>query len=286
MSTATNFTSRSSSLQSYLNDLQSFHLIDATEEQRLARLIQDNGDEGAVRQLVEANLNFVITIAKQYTNLGIPFEDLLNEGNLGLIEAARRFDPDRGTRFITYAVWWIRRSILQTLTYDSRTVRIPKYKVKELREFNLRRSDLRTKHDREPTRQEISEAAGMTIEAVDRMLSLQSKDVSLDAPSKVTDLPLTETLPAEQNECLESSLFRREACDRVRQAMEYLNERERRILDLRYGFENDNPKTLEQIGQTLNLTKERVRQIEIRARKRMKNILSSQAEEVTAMAAG
>ena len=158
--------------------------------------------------------------------------------------------------------------------------------MKELREFNLRRSDLRTKHDREPTRQEISEAAGITIEAVDRMLSLQTKDVSLDAPSKVTDLPLTETLPAEQNECLESSLFRREACDRVRQAMEYLNERERRILDLRYGFANDNPKTLEQIGQTLNLTKERVRQIEIRARKRMKNILSSQAEEVTAMAAG
>lgn len=272
-----------SPLQLYLHDLESYALVDQEEERALALRIQQ-GDEDAQRRLVEANLNFVITVAKHYANMGLPFEDLLNEGNLGMIEAARRFDPDRGTRFITYAVWWIRRAILQALTCDSRTIRLPKYKVKELRDFNRIRAEMRSRLRRDPTRDELAQATGLAPDEVDDMQSLQGREVSLDAPSKVTELPLTETLPAHDGQSMETDLFRREACRKVRWAMGFLNEREQRILDLRYGFDGERL-TLEEIGNDLDLTKERVRQIEIRARKRLRNILASQAQEVLAMAA-
>jgi RNA polymerase primary sigma factor len=264
-----------------MSDISRHSPVTREKEQELARRIQ-KGDEDAVRELVEANLGFVIVVAKSYMHCGTPFEDLLNEGNIGLIEAAHRFDPDRGLRFITYAVWWIRRSILQAIT-GSRLVRLPKYKVRELHQFRKAAQELRTRLERTPTREEVSDATGRSAEEVEEFNALGARELSLDAPSPMTEQTLCDTLPGTTPEVMEKAVHRKELGEVMGWAMGFLNERERKVLTLRYGFRGSDL-TLEQVGRKLQLTKERVRQIENRARKRLRNILTSRYEEFQAMA--
>jgi RNA polymerase primary sigma factor len=269
-------------LTCYLTDITAYPLVDVEEERKLARRIR-RGDEEALRKLVEANLSFVILIAKSYNHFGIPLEDLLNEGNLGLIEAAKRFDPERKLRFITYAVWWIRRSILQALTRDSRMVQIPKYKAKELQDFRRALQKLEFQLEREPTREEICEATRRSRTEVEDLLMLMPRELSLDAPSRVTEVPLSHYLPAGDGDELESTVARDQLRGQVRAAMSFLEEREQKVLRMRFGFGGPGL-TLEQIGRRLRLTKERVRQIEIQARKRLRNILLARSDEFERMA--
>ena len=273
---------RFEALQCYMSDISGCSTVSAEEERRLARRIRV-GDHDALGRLVEANLGFVVLIAKSYAYCGIPFEDLLNEGNLGLIEAARRFDPDRGLRFITYAVWWIRRSILQALT-EARLVRVPKYKTRELLAYRRRAQELGLRLERKPTREEMCCATGRSREEVEEFDALTSREISLDAPSPITEAPLTDSLAGATGRTVETQVQQKQLGEVLGWAMGLLSERERKVLHLRYGFRGTDDLTLEEVGRRLNLTKERVRQIETRARKRLRNILASRYQEFEAMA--
>jgi RNA polymerase primary sigma factor len=234
----------------------------------------EQGDQKAVQKLVEANLNFVITIAKHYQHMGIPLEDLICEGNIGLVFAARRFDSGRGMKFITYAVWWIRRMILQALNERSRLVRLPKYKIRELREFKKKYNEKMNNLSREPNVSEMEESLGLSRSNIEDLMRCDLKEVSLDAEDPNDGFSLSDQVTAE-NADMEENFLKWETMEKVRSAMSVLPKRERFILRSRYGFEGET-RTLEDIGDEIGLTKERVRQIEVQAKERLRRYLLEQ----------
>ncbi|NBC83259.1 MAG: sigma-70 family RNA polymerase sigma factor [Bacteroidetes bacterium] len=259
------------SLDKYLHEIGKVDLITAEEEVELARRIK-HGDQKALEKLINANLRFVVSVAKQYQNQGLSLPDLINEGNLGLIKAAQRFDETRGFKFISYAVWWIRQSILQALAEQARIVRLPLNKIGSINKINRTFAELEQVFEREPSIQEIAKALEVAPEEVKESIKSSGRHVSMDAPlvdgedSNMYDVMLSKDTPSPDKDLLTESL--RKEIERVLSTLTF---REANIIKLYFGLNGKHPHTLEEIGEEFNLTRERVRQIKEKAIKRLKN---------------
>lgn len=263
------------SLDKYLHEIGKVDLISAEEEVELARRIKLN-DTQALDRLIKSNLRFVVSVAKQYQNQGLSLPDLINEGNLGLIKAAQRFDETRGFKFISYAVWWIRQSILQALAEQARIVRLPLNKIGSINKINKTFADLEQKFEREPTVPEIAHVLELAPDDVKEAIRSSGRHVSMDAPlipgeeGNMYDVILSADSPSPDKGLITESL-RRE----IERALSTLTYREASIIRLYFGLNGKHPHTLEEIGETFNLTRERVRQIKEKAIKRLKHITRS-----------
>ena len=266
------FTNRESqSLDKYLQEIGKVDLLTPQEEIDLAIRIK-KGDTDAFEKLAKANLRFVVSVAKQYQNQGLSLGDLINEGNLGLIKAAKRFDETRGFKFISYAVWWIRQSILQALAEQSRIVRLPLNRVGTLNKIGRAYSNLEQEYEREPSADELATALEMDTNEVAETLKISGKHVSMDAPfaqgeeNSLLDVIENEDLPSPDNSLMSESLK-----TEIGRALSSLSEREAEVIKLYFGLETECAHTLEEIGARFNLTRERVRQIKEKAIRRLRH---------------
>jgi RNA polymerase primary sigma factor len=262
----------SASLDKYLQEIGREELISAEEEVILAKKIQE-GDEKSLEKLTRANLRFVVSVAKQYQNQGLSLPDLINEGNLGLIKAAKRFDPTRGFKFISYAVWWIRQSILQALAEQSRIVRLPLNQVGSLNKLNKTFSRLEQQFEREPLPEELSEILELPMDKVKDTMQLSGKHVSVDAPfangddnNSLLDVLVNHDSPRADSMLIKESLKRE-----IERSLSTLNEKEKEVVKLFFGLDVPHPLTLEEIGAKFGLTRERVRQIKEKAIRRLRH---------------
>ena len=259
------------SLDKYLQEIGKVDLITADEEVELAQRIKA-GDQIALEKLTKANLRFVVSVAKQYQNQGLTLPDLINEGNLGLIKAAQRFDETRGFKFISYAVWWIRQSILQAIAEQSRIVRLPLNKIGSINKINKTYAFLEQSHERPPSAEEIAKELDMTINDVKESMKNSGRHVSMDAPlvegedSNLYDVLRSGESPNPDKELLHESLR-----TEIERDLETLTPREADVIRLYFGLGNQHPMTLEEIGETFDLTRERVRQIKEKAIRRLKH---------------
>lgn len=257
------------SLDKYLQEIGRMDLISPEEEVFLARKIKD-GDNEALKKLVKANLRFVVSVAKQYQNQGITLPDLINEGNLGLMKAAQRFDETRGFKFISYAVWWIRQAILQALAEQSRIVRLPVNKIGSINKINRAFARLEQTYEREPSSQEIAEMLEMIPEDVKDALKTNGRTVSMDAPiSSDEENTMYDVLPSTDTPSPDRNLINESLAYEIERALCSLSQREAKVIKLYFGLGMKHPYTLEEIGEELNLTRERVRQIKEKAIKRI-----------------
>ena len=259
------------SLDKYLQEIGKVELISAEEEVELAQRIKQ-GDKIALEKLTKANLRFVVSVAKQYQNQGLSLPDLINEGNLGLIKAAQRFDETRGFKFISYAVWWIRQSILQALAEQSRIVRLPLNKIGSINKINKTYAKLEQEFEREPNAEEIAEVLEITEQEVKDSMKNAGRHISMDAPlvqdedNTMYDVLKSDEAPTPETELLYESL--RKEIDR---AISTLTQREQDVVRLYFGLNGSHPMTLEEIGEKFDLTRERVRQIKEKAIRRLKH---------------
>ncbi len=263
----------SQSLDKYLQEIGKVPLISVDEEAELARRIRQ-GDEEALEKLVKANLRFVVSVAKQYQNQGLPLTDLISEGNLGLIKAARRFDETRGFKFISYAVWWIRQSILQALAEQSRIVRLPLNRVGALNKINKVLARLEQEYEREPSPEEIAEAmeGTHTPEEIAEILRQAGPHVSLDSPiAPGEETRFIEVLEDTEMPQPDQVLMQESLKQEVAKALATLEEREAQILRMNFGIDQRYPMTLEEIAEKLGLTRERVRQIREKAIRKLRS---------------
>lgn len=269
------YTNRESqSLDKYLQEIGKIELLSPEEEIELARKIRQGCPEGeaALEKLVKANLRFVVSVAKQYQNQGLSLGDLINEGNLGLIKAAKRFDETRGFKFISYAVWWIRQSILQALAEQSRIVRLPLNRVGALNKISKKFSELEQRYEREPTPAEMAEELEMSITEIAETMRMSGRHLSIDAPfvhgeeSRLLDILPNESQPPPDAELIHESL-----CYEIHQALQALPEREAAVIRYYFGVDGCPQLTLEEIGERLGLTRERVRQIKEKAIRRLRH---------------
>ena len=259
------------SLDKYLQEIGKVDLITAEEEVELAQKIRA-GDEFALDKLTKANLRFVVSVAKQYQNQGLTLPDLINEGNLGLIKAARRFDETRGFKFISYAVWWIRQSILQALAEQSRIVRLPLNKIGSINKINKTYAFLEQAHERAPSADEIAKELDMTINDVKESLKNSGRHVSMDAPLvEGEDSNLYDVLNSGESPNPDKILLHESLRTEIERALETLTPREADVVRLYFGLGNQHAMTLEEIGETFDLTRERVRQIKEKAIRRLKH---------------
>ncbi len=257
-------------LDQYLYEVSTYPLLKGTEEIDLARKIRA-GDQDALQELVKRNLRFVISVAKKYQNRGMPLTDLIGEGNVGLLTAARKFDPDQGVKFISYAVWWIRQAILAALARHGRTVRVPLNRTADLSKIVRTAEALRQELRREPTPEEISHAVGLSIEVVQSLAALNSSEVRLDAPlDPEGDRSLIERFISDDHPGAEDEAMDRFLTEEVDQALRTLPPRDAKVLRLYFGLDGDREHTLEEIGGMLGVTRERIRQLRDRALKRLR----------------
>lgn len=274
------YTNRESqSLDKYLQEIGRVELLHADDEIDLAKAIRKGGYEGmrALERLVKANLRFVVSVAKQYQNQGLSLGDLINEGNLGLIKAAKRFDETRGFKFISYAVWWIRQSILQALAEQSRIVRLPLNRVGALNKIGKKFSELEQEFEREPTAAELAEQLGMSVSEISETIKISGRHLSVDAPFvQGEDNRLLDVLPNEMQPPPDSELIRESLRIEVQQVLSTLSIRESEVIKLYFGLEGTTL-TLEEIGEKFNLTRERVRQIKEKAIRRLRHASRSKA---------
>ncbi|HCY81436.1 MAG TPA: RNA polymerase subunit sigma [Xanthomarina gelatinilytica] len=259
------------SLDKYLQEIGKVDLITADEEVELAQRIKA-GDQIALEKLTKANLRFVVSVAKQYQNQGLTLPDLINEGNLGLIKAAQRFDETRGFKFISYAVWWIRQSILQALAEQSRIVRLPLNKIGSINKINKTFAFLEQAHERPPSAEEIAKELDMTINDVKESMKNSGRHVSMDAPLvEGEDSNLHDVLNSGESPNPDKDLLHESLRTEIERALETLTPREADVIRLYFGLGNQHPMTLEEIGETFDLTRERVRQIKEKAIRRLKH---------------
>jgi RNA polymerase primary sigma factor len=261
------------SLDKYLHEIGKVELLTAEEEVTLAKRIK-KGDRKALERLVNANLRFVVSVSKQYQNQGLSLPDLINEGNLGLIKAAQRFDETRGFKFISYAVWWIRQSILQALAEQSRIVRLPLNKIGSINKINKTFAQLEQEFQREPSPEEVAKILDLHPKVVEDSMNASNHHVSMDAPLKedentgnnLYDIMFSQDSPSPDNKLISESLR-----EEIERSLATLGEREAEVLRYYFGLNGYRPHTLEEIGQEFDLTRERVRQIKEKAIKKLKN---------------
>ena len=259
------------SLDKYLQEIGKVDLITAEEEVELAQKIRA-GDENALDKLTKANLWFVVSVAKQYQNQGLTLPDLINEGNLGLIKAARRFDETRGFKFISYAVWWIRQSILQALAEQSRIVRLPLNKIGSINKINKMYAFLEQANERVPSAEEIAKELDMTVSDVKESMKNSGRHVSMDAPLvEGEDSNLYDVLRSGESPNPDRNLLHESLRTEIERALETLTPREADVVRLYFGLGEKHAMTLEEIGETFDLTRERVRQIKEKAIRRLKH---------------
>ncbi|HPM31113.1 MAG TPA: RNA polymerase sigma factor RpoD/SigA [Chryseolinea sp.] len=260
----------SQSLDKYLQEIGKVDLITSDVEVELAKRIRE-GDQIALEKLTKANLRFVVSVAKQYQNNGLTLGDLINEGNLGLIKAAKRFDETRGFKFISYAVWWIRQSIMQALAEQSRIVRLPLNRVGSLNKISKTFSDLEQKFQREPSEEELAEVLQVTTDEVVDTLKLSGRHISMDAPFvQGEENGLLDVLTNENEETPDSGLMVDSLRREVQRALSTLTQRESDVIAYYFGLNGEHALTLEEIGEKFSLTRERVRQIKEKATRRLK----------------
>ena len=258
-------------LDKYLNDIGKIPMLTADDEAEMARRIRQ-GDDEAMAKLTRANLRFVVSVAKQYQNQGLSLSDLINEGNVGLMKAAKRFDETKGFKVISYAVWWIRQSILQAIVEYSRIVRLPLNKVGSYNKINEAYLTFIQEFEREPSNEELAELLDMNPKEVANMLKGNGRHVSVDAPmsGEEGDSTMLDVITDEDDLGPDSKLMEQSLKDEVKQGLSILNIREVEVLSAYYGLEGQKPLTLEEIGEMYGLTRERVRQIKERAIRRLR----------------
>ena len=267
------------SLDQYLRDISIYPLITREQEVGLAQRIRAD-DQEALDTLVRSNLRFVVSVAKKYQNQGVSLSDLINEGNLGLIRAAHKFDETKGIKFISYAVWWIRQAILQALAEQSRIVRVPLNRAGTLHRIGKRASVLLQELGREATHAEIADGMDITEEEVAKTMSISQTHLSLDAPmTPGEDNRLLDYLPDNVNPTPEDEIVEQALTNSIHEALAGLKERESKILRLYFGLDGAEPMTLEEIGVVLNITRERVRQIKEKALSRLRHVSRARALE-------
>lgn len=267
----------SQSLDKYLQEIGKVDLLTPDEEVELAKRIKE-GDQIALEKLTKANLRFVVSVAKQYQNQGLSLGDLINEGNLGLIKAAQRFDETRGFKFISYAVWWIRQSILQALAEQSRIVRLPLNRVGSLNKISKTFSELEQKFEREPSPEELAEVLEVTTAEVVDTMKISGRHVSMDAPFvQGEENSLLDVLENSSEETPDSGLMNDSLRKEVQRALSTLTQREADVITLYFGLNGEHSMTLEEIGEKFNLTRERVRQIKEKAIRRLRHTSRSKA---------
>jgi RNA polymerase primary sigma factor len=266
----------SSSLDLYLDELSRYPLLTPEDEDRVARQAR-TGDAAALDTLVRANLRFVVSVAKRYQNRGMSFSDLIQEGNVGLVTAARKFDPDQGVKFISYAVWWIRQAILAALAKQSRAVRLPLNRATELARVVRVREELKQSLRREPSSAEIADLAGLDIATVNMLRALNVSEVRLDAPvGPSDDNQLVDRFLVDESST-EEGLERKLLKEQIARALQDLKPRDARVVRLYYGLQGEQEHTLEEIGQLLGVTRERVRQLRDRALRELRSGAAGQA---------
>jgi len=266
------------SLDLYLEEINNSPLLTREEEIELAQKIRQ-GDEEAFHRLIKGNLRFVVSIAKNYVNQGLSLEDLINEGNTGLIKAAGRFDEKRGFKFISYAVWWIRQAMLTALAEQSRIVRLPLNRAGTLYRIGKVSRQLDQELGREPKVDEIAEKMGISVEEIRRTQKIASSHISLDAPAGQTEeggeSNLINLLPDEKTDPTDERVYANSLSDEMEEVLDTLEEREKNILIMYFGLKGDEPLTLEEIGRKMDLTRERIRQIKEKAIKRLRHVIRS-----------
>lgn len=260
----------SDSLDKYLQEIGHEELISVEEEVELAQRIK-KGDRKALEKLTRANLRFVVSVAKQYQNQGLSLPDLINEGNVGLIKAAEKFDETRGFKFISYAVWWIRQSILQAIAEQSRIVRLPLNQVGSVNKINRVLNKFEQEHERRPSIDEIADKVDIPHEKIEEAMKVNSRHVSVDAPfAEGEDNSLLDVLPNNDSPMADRKLVLESLREEINRALQTLNERERNIIEAFFGI-NQQEMTLEEIGDRYGLTRERVRQIKEKAIRRLRH---------------
>ena len=271
--------SEEGSLDQYLRDISAYPLITREEEAELARGIRV-GDQSALDKLVRSNLRFVVSVAKKYQNQGVSLSDLINEGNLGLIRAAHKFDETKGIKFISYAVWWIRQAILQALAEQSRIVRVPLNRAGTLHRIGKRANTLLQELGREATHAEIAEGMELTEEEVAKTMAISQGHLSLDAPlTPGEDNRLLDYLADDVSLAPDEQTYEKALTEAIEDSLSSLKEREAKILRLYFGLDAEEPMTLEQIGALLGITRERVRQIKEKALSRLRHVSRARALE-------
>ena len=260
----------SQSVDKYLHEIGKVDLITAEEEVILARKIRE-GDQAALERLTKTNLRFVVSVAKQYQNQGLTLGDLINEGNLGLIKAAKRFDETKGFKFISYAVWWIRQSILQAIAEQSRIVRLPLNQVGSLSKISKAFSKLEQEYEREPSPEELADILETTVDKISDTLSNSGRHVSMDAPFVQGEENTLLDVLENHEPNTDSSLINESLSEEIKRSLSTLTEREREIIVLFFGLSTNHPLSLEEIGEKFNLTRERVRQIKDKALQRLRH---------------
>jgi RNA polymerase primary sigma factor len=258
------------SLNAYIREIAPFKPLSADEEKELGRRIQQ-GDQEALQKLVESNLRFVVSYAKRYRGLGLSFLDLIHEGTLGLMEAAKRFDPERNVKFISYAVWWVRQSIFHALSEQTRVFRLPQKLSGQISKVGTARTRLTAELERAPTTEELAERTELTTQEVEELLRVAGDDLSLStAVGEDGSLELGDTLEQDTVPSVELELIRSSFEEQIRALVAELDEKEAEVIRMRFGLDGEEPRTLQEIGEALGLSRERIRQIESKAKEKLR----------------
>jgi len=265
----------SKSLDKYLQDISKIELITADEEVELAQRIR-TGDQEALDKLTTANLRFVVSVSKQYQNQGLSLPDLINEGNAGLVKAAKRFDETRGFKFISYAVWWIRQAILQALAEQSRIVRLPLNKIGAINKINRAYSFLEQTHERAPSAEEIAHSLDLSVSNVKQSMKISGRHVSMDSPLKEGETStLYDVVSSDESPKPDADLMKNSLSIEINRALDKLPEKEAVVLRHYYGIDKKQPMSLQEIGDSFGLTRERVRQIKEKGIRRLRHVSKS-----------
>ena len=264
------------SLNTYIREIAKFSPLTPEAEKELGRRIQE-GDEEALQGMVEANLRFVVHYAKRYRGLGLAYMDLIHEGNLGLMEAAKRFDPGRNVKFISYAVWWVRQAILHALSEHARVFRLPQKLSGQVSKLRSQREKLKVELERTPTTEELAERTERSAKEVEALMMASGDDVSLSAAvGDEGGLELGDTLEQEIIPSVEMEMIRNSFEQRIQSMVGDLDEKEREVIRMRFGLDGEDPLTLQEIGETMALSRERIRQIESRAKEKLRRSREAQ----------
>jgi RNA polymerase primary sigma factor len=258
----------SRNIRLYLEQISKFPMYSEDEEKRLGERIHE-GDKESLKKLIEANLRFVVSYVKKYQGMGLGLLDLINEGNLGLIEAAKRFDPRRNVKFISYAVWWIRQAIIHALTQYSRIYHIPQKLSDQVLQMKKKTAQLKAELGKDPSREEIARSMGISVEDVEDLEMLEEREVSLSNRFNDDDMDMEEKISDEISPSVEYQIIKASIQHEIREMLGELDEKEAVVLKLRFGLDDDQPRTLQEIGDQLHLTRERIRQIEQKAMRKL-----------------